>query len=83
MRDKMTTKNSNQHKYLLHKEFMTLSKWCFDQIKVKLGNIIQEMTYNLLSDAKNFVLDHTALNKSMVSAAYGGLSEEFNCILCN
>ena len=31
------------------------------------------MTYNLLSDAKNLVLDHTALNHSLVSAAYGGL----------
>ena len=73
-RYKMTTKNSYQHKYLLHNEFMMLTKWCFDKTKGKLGKFIgKEMTYNLLSDAKNLVLDHTALNHSLVSAAYGGL----------
>ena len=41
------------------------------------------MSYNSLRDAENFVLDHTALNSGMVSAAYGEHSEDYNCILCN
>ena len=41
------------------------------------------MSYNSLRDAENFVVDHTALNSGMVSAAYGELNEDYNCILCN
>ena len=41
------------------------------------------MSYNSFRDAENFVVDHTALNSVMVSAAYGELNEDYNCILCN
>lgn len=41
------------------------------------------MTYNSFGDAKNFDVDHTAVNPCLVSAAYGELNKEYNCILCN
>ena len=42
------------------------------------------MTYSSLSsDAKNSDVDHTAVNSGLVSAAYGELNGEYNCILCN